>query len=81
LARPYIWSLRVFSRSICPSICPLLQAGVTAARTALLLAVHDTGLAGRLQPPDLLGIGLALMNGDTGRQAQAALHERLRSVA
>ena len=72
-----------------PTLTPRGQAAVappphlagTAARTALLLAVHDTGLAGRLQPPDLLGIGLALMNGDTGRQAQAALHERLRSVA
>lgn len=72
-----------------PSLTPRGQAAVapaaylagTAARSALLLAVHDSGLAGRLQPSDLLGIGLALMNGDTGRQAQAALHERLRSVA
>ena len=34
LARPYIWRLRVLSRLICPSTWPLLQASVTAARTA-----------------------------------------------
>ncbi len=34
LARPYIWRLRVFSRLICPSVCPLLQSSDTAARTA-----------------------------------------------
>ena len=34
LARPYIWRLMVFSRLICPSTCPLLQANSTAARTA-----------------------------------------------
>ncbi len=33
-ARPYIWRLMVFSRLICPSVCPLLQSSVTAARTA-----------------------------------------------
>ena len=34
LALPYIWRLIVFSRLICPSTWPLLQASVTAARTA-----------------------------------------------
>ena len=34
LAQPYIWRLMILSRLICPSTCPLLQARVTAARTA-----------------------------------------------
>ncbi len=34
LAWPYIWRLRVFSRLICPSTGPLLQASVKAAHTA-----------------------------------------------
>ena len=34
LARPYIWRLIVFRRLICPSVWPLLQSSITAARTA-----------------------------------------------
>jgi hypothetical protein len=59
------------------AVVPAPYLAGTAARTALLLAVHDAGIAGRLELSDLLGIGLALMNGDAGRQAQAALHRRL----
>lgn len=52
-----------------------------AARTALLLLVHDPAVGGRLLNRDLLGIGLDLMNGDIGRKAQAAVRERLLSPA
>lgn len=34
LARPYIWRLRVFSRLICPSVCPFDQGSRRAAATA-----------------------------------------------
>ncbi len=51
-----------------------------AARTALVLAVHDPAVAGRLDFGDFLGIGIDIMNGDIGRKAQAAVRERL-SVA
>ena len=34
LARPYIWRLSVFSRLMCPSVWPLLQASAIAACTA-----------------------------------------------
>ena len=68
-----------------PSLAPRGQQAVpplpflpgVAARTALLLAVHDPALGGRLAAADLLAIGLDLMNGDVGRKAQAAVRERL----
>ena len=72
-----------------PTLAPRGQQAITplpflpgvAARTALLLAVHDPVFAGRIRLADLLGIGLELVNGDIGRKAQAAVRERLRSAA
>ncbi len=52
-----------------------------AARTALILLIHDPALAGRITMADLLEIGLALMQGDIGRKAQAAVMDRLRGAA
>jgi hypothetical protein len=68
-----------------PSIAPPDQHAVppaphlpgVAVRTALLLVQSDPILAHRVNFADLLKIGLALMNGDLGRDAQAQLRTRL----
>ncbi|WP_156361767.1 DUF6931 family protein [Sphingomonas sp. Leaf343] len=48
-----------------------------ATRTAMLFTVHDPALRGRLAFADLVAIGVALMHGDVGRKAQAAVLDRL----
>lgn len=68
-----------------PSIAPRGQQAVppaphlpgVAVRAALLLLTFEERLAGRIEIGDWLGIGLALMAGENGRQAQATLRERL----
>ncbi len=52
-----------------------------ATRTALILLVHEPALTGRVTMADLRDIGLALMQGDIGRKAQAAVIDRLRGAA
>lgn len=52
-----------------------------AARTALILLLYEPTLARRLDMADLREIGIALMQGDLGRKAQAAVAERLRQAA
>lgn len=68
-----------------PSLAPRGQQPVAPApylpgvgvRSALLLLLGDPVLGGRLSAADLLAIGWALMHGDSGRQAQAAVRGRL----
>ncbi|SFF95104.1 hypothetical protein SAMN05518801_104100 [Novosphingobium sp. CF614] len=68
-----------------PSIAPRGQQAVppaphlpgVAARIALLLLSQDPALAGRIALGDWLEIGLALMSGGNGSQAQAELRGRL----
>ncbi|MEE4452442.1 DUF6931 family protein [Novosphingobium resinovorum] len=68
-----------------PSIAPRGQQAVSppphlpgvAARIALLLLAQDTALAGRYVFGDWLAIGLALLAGGNGGQAQAELRGRL----
>jgi hypothetical protein len=68
-----------------PSIAPRGQQPVPpaahltgiATRTALLFTVHDPALRGRVSYADLVAIGIALMHGDVGRKAQAAVLDRL----
>jgi hypothetical protein len=68
-----------------PSLAPRGQQVVApapylpgvAVRSALLLLLGDPALEGRISAADLLAIGWALMHGDSGRQAQAAVRGRL----
>lgn len=68
-----------------PSLAPRGQQPVppaphlpgVAARIALLLLVQEPALGGRIAFEDWLAIGLALMNGGNGGQAQAELRGRL----
>lgn len=68
-----------------PSLAPRGQQVVppaphlpgVAARIALLLLVQEPALAGRIVFEDWLAIGLALMGGGNGSQAQAELRGRL----
>ncbi|MFC0206670.1 DUF6931 family protein [Novosphingobium soli] len=68
-----------------PSIAPRGQQAVppaphlpgVAARIALLLLAHEPALAGRIAFADWLPVGLALMAGGNGAQAQAELRGRL----
>jgi len=68
-----------------PTIAPRGQQAVSpaphlpgvAVRTALLLLTHEPALAGRIAFSDWLEIGLALMKGKNGNEAQAALGARL----
>lgn len=68
-----------------PSIAPRGQQAVlppsylpgVATRVALLLLAQDPALAGRYVFADWLAIGLALMAGGNGAQAQADLRSRL----
>ena len=68
-----------------PSIAPRGQQAVppaphlpgVAARIALLLLTQEPAFAGRIAFEDWLAIGLALMSGGNGGQAQAELRGRL----
>lgn len=68
-----------------PSIAPRGQQAVqpaahlpgVAVRTAMILLTHDPVFAERVTFGDWLDIGVALMNGGNGRDAQAKLRERL----
>lgn len=68
-----------------PSIAPRGQQPVApaqhlpgvATRTALLLLDHEPSLEGRGGLADWLQIGVALMKGDNGRQAQANIRSKL----
>ncbi len=68
-----------------PSLAPRGQQPVAppphlpgvAARAALMLLMFDPAMGGKLTVPDLLEIGTALLRGDTGRNAQTAVRERL----
>ena len=68
-----------------PSIAPRGQQPVApaphlpgiATRTALLLLNHEPSLGERASLADWLEIGVALMNGDNGRQAQANVRSKL----
>ncbi|WBH16693.1 DUF6931 family protein [Sphingomonas radiodurans] len=67
-----------------PSLAPRGQQAVAppahlpgvAVRTAMILLTHDPLFAGRASFADWLEIGLALMNGGNGRDAQTKLRER-----
>lgn len=59
------------------AVAPAPHLPGVATRTALLLLGQENGLADRVTLRDLLSIGLALMHGETGQQAQAALKARL----
>lgn len=59
------------------AIAPASHLAGVAARAALTLTVHHQALQGRLGYGDLLAIGIDLMHGDLGRQAQAGLRARL----
>jgi hypothetical protein len=68
-----------------PSIAPRGQQAIppaahlpgVAVRTAMILLTHDPVFQGRVTFGDWLDLGLALMNGGNGRDAQAKLRERL----
>lgn len=68
-----------------PSIAPRGQQAVppaghlagVAVRSALILLNYDPAFGGRASFADWLEIGLALMNGGNGRDAQARVRERL----
>ncbi len=68
-----------------PSLAPRGQQPVppaphlpgVAVRTALLLLTFEPSLNGRATLADWLDIGVALMNGENGRQAQATVRDRL----
>jgi hypothetical protein len=72
-----------------PSLAPRGQQPVppaphlpgVAVRTALLLLTFEPSLDGRATLGDWLEIGVALMNGENGRQAQAMVRDRLFAAA
>ena len=59
-----------------PVAPPPFLTGV-GVRSALILTLTDRTLSGRVGAADLLAIGTSLMHGDAGRNAQAAVRERL----
>lgn len=67
-----------------PSLAPRGQQAIAppahlpgiAVRTTMILLTHDPLFAGRASFADWLEIGLALMNGGNGRDAQTKLRER-----
>ena len=68
-----------------PTLAPRGQQPVAPApfltgigvRSAMILTLTDRSVSGRVTAADLLAIGTSLMHGETGRNAQAAVRERL----
>jgi len=60
-----------------PPVAPAPHLPGIAVRTVLLLTVGDAAFDNALSYRDVLGIGVALMNGDLGRTTQAAVRDRL----